>query len=74
MTVGAAGEQTFLSVGSSMDVAHRVQMGDTLSVSGKVTADADVTIGGAGRVHGPAALHSSVSIGSGVTASGALSV
>lgn len=74
MTVGAAGEQTFLSVGSSMDVAHRVQMGDTLSVSGKVTADADVTIGGAARVHGPAALHSSVSIGSGVTASGALSV
>ena len=43
---GKEGEDTFLSIGSTMDVTGRSQIGNTLSVSGDATLAAALSVGG----------------------------
>ena len=86
MTIGKDGEDTFLSVGSSMDVTGRTQIGNSLSVSGatflastlSTNGDLDVVtkvrVGESVSVGGLGIFGSTLSVHSDTTISGKLSV
>ena len=86
MTIGKEGEATFLSVGSSLDVTGRTQIGNSLSVSGAVyiastlstNGDLDVVtkgrVGESISVGGLAIVGSTLSIQGDTTISSKLSV
>ncbi len=86
MTIGKDGQDTFLSVGSSLDVTGRTQIGNSLSVSGAVylastlstNGDLDIVtkvrVGESLSVGGLGVIGSTLSVHSDTTISGKLSV
>lgn len=74
MTIGIQGQSTFLSVGSTMDVTGRTQMGSSLSVQGNTTLASHIDIGGNLHTEGAATISQELSVGANMAITGYLSV